>query len=616
MSNPLRSKGQNTIVWVLIALLVLGLGGFGLTNFSGSIRSIGKVGQTSISINDYVRALQQEMNAVSQQIGQQVTMQQAVAFGIDRAVQEQLFANAALDEQARLIGVSVGDAEVRRQIVATGAFQGLDGKFDRQNYALTLRQQGLTEAEFEAALRAEVARLILQGAAVGGLRVPEVLTATVRDYALETRSLSYAELTPDELATPLPEPSEADLRAWHTANAAEFTSPETRDISFVWLTPEMLAEAQTADEATLLAAYQARISEFVVPERRLVEQLVFPSQADAIAARARYDAGTASFEQLVTERGLARADIDLGDVSEAELGEAGAAVFAAEVPALLGPLPSDFGPALYAVNAVLPAQDVGFAEARAELAAEFAYESARRAIAENAESYADLLAGGASLEDMARETPMQVGSLRFGPTSRGGIAAYEAFRAAAAAARPEDFAELASLEDGGVFALRLDAVNPPALIPYDEVAGAVRASWQRSQTQSRLAERAAEIVAAIAGGGRLGAQGLISTSVGKLPRGGFLEGVPAALAERAFAMQPGSAETVEAQGRVFVVVLDAVHPADPQEPEFASTEASTRQRQLQSLAQDVLALYGRAAQAEAGLNIDFTAISAVQSQLQ
>jgi peptidyl-prolyl cis-trans isomerase D len=616
MSSPLRSKGRNTIVWVLMALLVLGLGGFGLTNFSGSIRAIGKVGDTEVSVNDYARALSNEINAFSAQVGQQITLEMATAFGLDRAVQAQLFTNAALDDQAAQIGISAGDEEVRRQILGAGAFRGLDGRFDRQNYTLTLRQQGLTETQFETALRADTARSVLLAAVVGGIKAPAVLAQTLAAWQAETRSLSHAELIAADLTEALPEPTEADLRAFHAAHPEAFTSPETRDISYIWLTPAMLRDEATPDDTALRALYQSRISEFVFGERRLVEQLVYPSEAAAVAAKARFDAGQATFSDLVTERGLTREDVDLGDVAKQDLGAAGEAVFAAEAPALLGPLPSDFGPALYAVNAVLAAQEIPFEEAREMLAAEASMDAARRLVAERAEGYADLLAGGATLEDMAKETEMQAGTIRFSADAREGIADYEGFRTAVAAATPADFPELANLDDGGVYAFQVTAINPPALIPYEDVADAVRDAWAANETHTRLLARAEAAVAAVNAGAPLSAQGMITTTVGNLPRGGFLEGLPAAVATTAFTMQPGEARVIDAEGRVLVLVLDAVHaPAADDAAAVAARDALATQIE-QSLARDLVDLYGRAALADAGLSIDAAAIAAVQAQMQ
>ena len=40
-----------------MALLILGLGGFGVTNLSGTIRSVGSVGDKDISVDSYAQAL-------------------------------------------------------------------------------------------------------------------------------------------------------------------------------------------------------------------------------------------------------------------------------------------------------------------------------------------------------------------------------------------------------------------------------------------------------------------------------------------------------------------------------------------------------------------------------
>jgi len=616
MANALRSKGKDTVVWILVGLLILGLGGFGVTNFSGSLRSIGSVGKTEVSVNDFARAVTDEIRALSAQYGQQIDMQLAQAIGVDRVVQAKLFADAALDEQAARIGLSVGDAEVLRQIVSAGAFRGLDGGFDRTIYGLTLRQQGLSESEFEENLRADVSRMILQSAVSGGVKAPAAIVDAYTAYIAEARSMSYVELIGADLNESFDEPSEAELRSHHTAFASEFTRPETRQISYVWLTPEMMLSEVVLDEAALRAAYQARITEYVTPERRLVEELIFPSEEEALRAKARVDAGDASFADLAAERGLSLADIDLGDVAISDLGAAGAAVFALPEPGIVGPIPTDFGPALYAVNAILMAFEISFEEAREDLAYEASLDRARRMILERAEEFEDLLAGGATLEQMAEETLMELGSIEIDDSSRDGIAAYQRFRTIASAARESDFAELFELEDGGVFSLRLDAVQPPEVIAFEEAIDLVRAHWEAAQLQSRLILRAEEIVASVENGASLSSEGLITTAVGRLPRGGFLEGMPAALAQTAFTMEEGDARAITADGRVIVVVLEAIHKADPNEPDLFFMRRSLESQIEQTMAQDMLELFTRAVQAEAGLRIDSAAIAAVLAQLQ
>lgn len=616
MSSPLRSKKRgNTIVWILMAMLILGLGGFGARNFGGSVTALGTVGDREIDLRDYARTLQREISAVSAQIGQPLSFAQAQALGIDRTVQARVIATAALDNEADRIGLSVGDGEVRKQLLAVPAFQGLDGKFDRDTYTLTLRQEGLSEAEFEAKLRDEAARTLLQGAVLGGTAAPETYVAKIAAWATETRDFTVAELIASDLPEPVAAPDEAAIKAYYEANSDDFTRPETRRISYVWLSPDMLADEVQLDEATLQAAYAERIDEFVTPERRLVERLVYPDTATAEAAKARFDAGEATFEDLAAERGLTLADIDLGEMSKAALGAAGDAVFALEEPGVVGPVASDLGPALYAMNGILEAQEVSFEEARDDLSAEAATDKARRLVADRSDGIEDLLASGATLEEVADETGMELGSIAFSAGTEAGIAAYTAFRDAAAAATADDFPVLTPLDDGGVFALRLDGIDPPALRPLDEVRDQATEGWRVAETEARLVKRADEIAASVAAGGTLEGAGLVTTRYDDFARGGFIADTPAAVAEKAFTLAEDGSAVVESDGRVFLVALNAITAADPAGDEVVQTREALEAQLGQSLAQDMFQLFTQSLEAEAGIRLDTAAINAVHAQM-
>lgn len=131
--SSLRRKGKSTIVWILMGMLLLGLGGFGVTNFTGGSTEIGAVGETKVDAQTYARAMQTQMSAISRQTRQNVTFEQARAFGLPQAVQARLFADAALQEEARQIGVSVGDRAVAEAITADPNFQSA-GTFSRAGY--------------------------------------------------------------------------------------------------------------------------------------------------------------------------------------------------------------------------------------------------------------------------------------------------------------------------------------------------------------------------------------------------------------------------------------------------------------------------------------------------
>lgn len=644
----MRGKGKSTIVWLLMGMLVLGLGGFGVTNFSGGTSDIGGVGDVEISSQDYARALRGEMQDFAARTGKQLTAAEARTIGIDQAALSRLYVAASLEDEAQRLGISVGDKAVAEQITKSPAFAGLDGRFDRARYADTLSREGLREAKFEHDLRMDEARLILQRAALAAVTVPAPVIDHTLSYLLETRDIHWQELTAADLATPISTPDDATLQAWHQANADRFTSPETRKITYVWLTPEMLEKDVQVDDQALRDLYQTRIEDYQQPERRMVEQLVFPTTEAATEARARLDKGEVTFEQLAAERGLTLADVDLGEVSKAQLGAAGDAVFALDQPGIAGPAETTLGPAVFSMNAILEPVDIPFEQARDDLRVEAAVDRARRQIEDQSSEFSDMIAGGAALEDLARDTPMQLGHIDWtgqdeaSPTS---IDAYPEFRSKAAQIDEKSFPELLNFEDGGVFALRLDKVEPAALIPFDQVRDRVLADWTENETMRQLlalgeerklaTEAAAEpAISPTPAATTPVAQALgaavetlaapatpeapdAGAAVTALARGGFITGVPQDVVTKAFDIKAaGDTEVIDTEGRVFLVTLDQIHAADISAGDAQQMRDGINNRLADSMRQDVFDYMTRAIQAKSGVTVNQTAIDAVNAQIQ
>lgn len=609
-----KRKGASVMVWLLMAMLVAGLGGFGVRNYGSGVSNIGTVGNREIDVNKYARALQAEVKAFSAQVGSQITLQQAQALGLDQKVRQQLVVAAALDNESDRLGLSVGDARVAKELTAIPAFKGPSGAFERETYRFTLKQNNISEAEFEAGMRDDLSRSLLQGAITGGFAAPAALTDTLYNYVAERRGLTLLRLAEADLTTPVATPTQDDLKAHYDANIAKFTKPEARRITYAVLLPETLAGTMPVDEVALKALYDERIDEFVQPEKRLVERLVYGTEEEASAAKARLDGGE-TFEALVAERGLTLSDIDLGDVAPADLGAAGDAVFALKEPGVVGPLMSDLGPALFRMNAVLAAQETPFAEARETLVVEFQQDAARRAIADKFEGIDDALAGGATLEDLVKEYGLALGTVDFTDKSDEPITGYPAFREAAAKVAEGDFPQAIGLDDGGVVALRLDAIVPAAPIPLADATEAVTESWHAEALGKALALRAAEIKTAVDGGAALASFGILSVTP-EIARDGFVENTPEGFMPTVFKMTAGETKVVEGAGFTGLVKLDSIAPAAATGAAADALKASIAAQSEQALAQDAFGMFSNALSAEAGIHLDDAAINAVNAQFQ
>ena len=218
-------------------------------------------GVPDFDADDYLRAIDAEKRNFAAQTGQTLSAEQARQIGLTQVVQSRLFTAAALEDEARRIGVSVGDQVLASELRDQPAFKGPTGKFDPARYAEVLRSQGLTASDFEHDVRMDQARLILQSAVTDGVAAPEVMSQRTAGWMLESRDIAWQELTDADLPAPIAAPDEATLRAWHEANGARFTAPEKRQITYAWLTPEMLVDSVQLDDQALRDIYQQNITQ-------------------------------------------------------------------------------------------------------------------------------------------------------------------------------------------------------------------------------------------------------------------------------------------------------------------------------------------------------------------
>ena len=603
-------------LWILMGMLFVGLAGFGATNLSGTVRTIGSVGDKDISVDRYARALQQEIRAVEAQTRQPLPFLRAQEMGLDQQVLATLVTARALDHEAARMGLSVGDEEVARQLRDIDAFSGASGEFNRESYRFALQNIGMTEAEFEADLRDESARAILQGAVLAGNTMPQVYVDTLIGFALETRDVTYALLDQGDVQTGLPVPSEDQLSAYYADNIARYTRPEARQITYAWLSPEMLLDTVEVEEDLLRASYEERFDEFNLPGRRLVERLIYADEASAQAAADRITAGESSFEDEVAARGLALEDTDLGDVTREDLGAAGEAVFAAGVGSTVV-APTDLGPALFRINVALPAQQTSFEDARQALRDDLALDRARRVIETLAEEAENMLAGGATLEELAETTEMELGTADWAPGEDAQIMGYEAVRAAVQAATEDDFPTIAELGDGGIFAFRIDAILPPAPYPLDEVRPTVTGDWEAEQLVAALTAQADGLVARLSEGQTFAALALPGTQLATgLTRTGFVAGLPPQAVQAAFAMAPGEARVIPVEDAVVLLQLDAVNAADTGSDDAQALADLLRNQAASDKASDLFRALSADIQTRAGIEINQQAINAVHSNFQ
>lgn len=611
-----KKMGTQIVTWGFVALLIAGLASFDISPFAGSITTIGSVGKQEVSADEYARAVENALNSLSQQAQAPISFTQAREFGIDRNVLESLFNQAALDGENVRVGISASDADVASEIQKISVFLGPDGKFDRETYRFVLEQNNITEASFEAGLRKTLARDMLASIIQTGYTSPETLTQILYDWAGETRDFSVLLLQKDILDQTVDEPSDDQLMSYYDDHKDQFMAPEMRKITYAGLFPEDNASADAINDQALRELYQTRIDEYVIAPSLLVERLVYPNQNDARSAKLRLDNNTITFEELVFERGLALEDVDMGIVTRDDFtNNVADALFSVTLPGIIGPLDTELGPALFRVNAILDAQETTLDEVRPELSQVLAEESGRRNIINRIEIINDLLIGGASLADLSKEQDMVLETINFIPDSfsNGRLSDSVAFQNAVMALNVGDFPQTVSLEDGSFVVVELEAIIPPAPMPFADVKDDIRALLMAEDAEKALVANADEIKRAVQSGQALESFGEVTTQKG-FARSDISNTLPREFSPILFAMQtPGKLELVKGDGVIAIVRLDQIIEA-PQTGNRADNEKAALMGALsQSIAADALSLYNTALISRAGIDVDVNAINTINN---
>ena len=170
------------------------------------------------------------------------------------------------------------------------------------------------------------------------------------------------------------------------------------------------------------------------------------------------------------------------------------------------------------------------------------------------------------------------------------------------------------MKDGGIAALRLDKMRPAALIPYDKVADKVKDGWIAEETAKALTARAGEIAAAVKAGGQLNTYGAPVTEQPALRRD-TIDGMPAGLVPAVFKLaKPGDVGTLQEGDGAWIYVLTSVAPPKADDPEMAKARATYAEGTAQDLGNDSFELFASALVAGTRVNLDKTAIAAVNAQ--
>ncbi len=605
MTGSLRASARNPVGIALMGILVLvflvlGVGGGArlpdLLN-GAAADSVVSAGRHSISGREFARIFEQQKQRAEQQYNQTFTNDFMIKNGFDLQLLTQMAMDQAQAEMLARAGVvpapSLVDAQIKQIPMA---FDRVSGRFDAKQFTQFLQSQGLTLRQVQTDLTDELAERAFGVAVAADFHLPRAYAVLNAIAALQSRDVSYFLLDPHIVPAPAA-PTDAQLQAFESAHAAQFTRPETRIITLARFSSAALLPTVTIAPSDVEKAFEAQKASLSSPETRSLVQIPVKTAAQgAQAAEAlRKGEDPAAIAKTLGVDPIVYADKGASAIADKRVA---AAAFAMTLGEVRGPVQGDLGLAAVKVTKITPAKPATLESARPKLEADLREKAAQDKAYAQSEAFDTARQSGSNIPAAAQKAgvaTMTVGPFTAAAQDGDGKpvpAINDKIAKAAFATAAGQSTEIEDAGPGDYFALRVDKVIPAALPPPDQIRAQLTAAYQTEQVRDAFRARAEQLEASIRGGAPIEqvAKGVganvVKISGMQLIKAQLYQALGREFLAAAFGVKAGDAFAAGAPGGAFIGHVDAVSPGDA--TAVASVTNAIRGRIGQDYVKDLL----------------------------
>jgi peptidyl-prolyl cis-trans isomerase D len=593
MLTSIRGKAKSWIVKILFGFLILAFAAWGIGDIFAN-RGLGKpvleVGGLTYSQQEFDRDLRRRLQTFRQQ-GLDINAEQFAALGgIDQIISQQT-SQMLLRQYSDKLDLAIPQAVAVADIQNNPAFRGPTGQFDRDQFLAILGENGLSEAGYVQIRQDEMRMQQLTGPTLGAVSTPPVLADRVYAYLNETRTAEFL-VIPDASMTEVKDPDQATLEKFYKDNIAQYQRPEYRAFTVLHLKVEEFAKDVKIADDQVKKEFDTRQAEFVTPEARAVEQVVVQDQAKADAVVAAVKGGK-SFADAVKEA-TGGTPVDLGEVTKDKLpADIADKSFALPADGVSDPIKSAFGLHVVHVKAITPGSTKTFDEVKDQLRQELSLAQAGDAMVSVINQLDDTLAGGATIEEAAKQLQLPAQKYDAVDSSGKGRDGKDAnvipeILQLAQSTESGQTSLVTALSDNSYAVVQVTGVTPAEAKPLTEVAEQAKQDWLAKARRDAADAKAKEIA------GKLKAADLasIGTSMGLVlqtskpfTRDQGDGAIDPSLAQALFALKLGEAATGRSADGAIVARVSAITPAKPEEnkekvAEIAKSLSGTMRKDL------------------------------------
>lgn len=587
MLQTMRDLAKSWVFKSLMMFLIVSFGIWGIGDiFRGNPqqRAVAKAGSIEITVQELEREFQFTMPEARKVYGPDLTAQQARQQGVlDRALGV-LTERAVFTQNARKLGLDVGDRDELARVSERPDFRNPDGSFDFHKLQQVLDRAGMSERFFLDSEEQDAERHLITGAIADNVLTPKTMLDDLTRARGGKRILEVLTLNDNSVASAAV-PTDDVLREYHKQHGEAFTAPEYRAITVATLAVDDVMKDIAVSDADLKAAYDGRGAEITEPERRDIVQAVTQDEAKAkaLASSAQSDG---NLSLAAKSNGMSVVALDSVD-EKTILPELYTTVFGMDEGKIAGPVKSPLGWHVIQLKKIHLGGKPTFEAAKETLRDMLKRERAADEIARLGNQLDDALAANKPLDEIAASMKLRIVKIPAvdgnGKNADGKAAAeipapQDVLKAAFGQAAGET-SQVIDDRKGNYVVVKTDDVTPSQVRPFEQVAGKVAEAWKAEQQAKTAVTEINKIAASLRDGkdvksyaARSGVDIRVSKPISLL--GDTDKEVPASAIPDVLKMKKGDVITASSAGKHYALRLAEIVPADTSKPDEGAANLS------------------------------------------
>ena len=558
-------------ILILTALSFVSL--FGVSGYlTGAARNkpVIKVDDIKISQQQFALLFEQEQQMARNLFGDNLQLTDEIRNAMLQGLVQRELTNAIIERTAEKHNIHISDDLIRKIIYSQAEFLDANGNFSLERLRMVLSASGWTEQRYVEALKKDIVKQQLIQNPSANMNVPDVLLNKLAKVENMRRVFKYIVVDPanvkvDRKITP------EEIEQYYADFSTNFIEPEKRDVSFIVLSVDEMAQNMALDDAEIEAYYAENIAQFEVPETRNILQMAFDTKEDADKAMAQLNEGKDFYKVAQEVAGQTKEATDLGFVAKDMLiADMAEEMFAAKVGDVLGPVKSDLGWHIMKLTDIKAGSKMDKAKARAKIVEALKKERAYDEAYAVASEIEDKIGGGASLEDIAKEMKSKVmvvkalgedGQYASAPQGYDKTLKSSEFVDTAFSYNVGEVSQVTETDDGFVVA-RVDKIAEAHPLPVEAVSGEIEKMWEINERSAIAQEIVNDVMHDLENGDKINevAQrfGLNVKTTKPLNRGGSFEGLSQAAMIELFQESLGEPKLITQGDEKIIAVTDKI----------------------------------------------------------